>query len=519
METLLFTNGLPPEIMLNILREVDLQTLVISMRVCRYWNTLIANDSDLQYNIEFALSGLPEPPPQSLPKAKQLAILRDHAHAWQTLEWDHWSSIRVPHLPSYRKRLAGDVLGMSDGHTIRFTRIPSRRLGTAIDHWSIQLDISILDFKMDPAQDLLVLFERPSNAYEPNAVLKVHSRSLRSGVAHPEAQVSPCLASTTFERFGLPRVHFAQIVGDQIGVIYRTDCLVFNWRTGKKRLHIVSNHTSSLAFLDENFILFPFAPLSRSQRPGIVVYDMAEKIIITEATYRCVFELPDGIENVHDVDVFSDSRYISTSSSAVSQREVQVDSVLSISMVYTKLIGDDENGDSDTSEDDEDDRPLIIYVPASRLRKHIKRASSNGSVFAWDAWGLEDTCVDQDSAYPHHTEDLLMSGMRALNLSADSNGHFMVVLDFHPVRIAKAEAESYEDGVFNVMRSSDVNDGYWSATGFRTFLPHLYKRRRIPDELTSMYGNATVWYLTDDAVMAMPQRIENDLEVIHFYMF
>ncbi|KAA1474771.1 hypothetical protein DENSPDRAFT_841399 [Dentipellis sp. KUC8613] len=532
MQTAPCMNALPSETVLNILREVDVQTLIFSKRVCRLWNRLITNDVHLQYNIEFAFSGLLEHPPQSLPKAKQLDILRNHASAWRNLKWDHWMSLRVPRLEAFDTTVVGDVLVRKEGSIMWLTRIPSRRLGTAVEHWSIQLDVPIDTYSIDPTQDLLVLVERLRNDGTNNDYrVQVHLRSLRTGVEHPDAHASPYVICTAAKRNREIASH-AQILGSQIGVLYsividEVEChrLVFNWRTGKKRLCLVGQADDEFVLLDEDLVLLPPSEDDLLiNEPYVIVYDMrthtTEDTLISEATYHCLLELPGNHgRSCCIVKMLSDPRHINQSSPDFPQRQTQVDSIISIALLFFEPPDDD----YEYMLSEYNVQSFIIYIPASRLRRRIEEAPSSGFKFTWNNWGPPDTCVSQDGV-SEVDQFRLLSGMRALHLFTNGSDKFLRVFDFDPARVAKViceyDQEQGDNKAKDLRRSSKVDDGYLDMIGLQARLPYLYRRRRLPAKVKALYENPHYqWYLTDDAVIVIPQSRFNDSEIIYFCMF
>ncbi|TFY71571.1 hypothetical protein EVG20_g1418 [Dentipellis fragilis] len=507
-----YMDALPPETILNILREVDVQTLVL-IKQCK---------------IEFALSGLLEPPPQSLSKANQLAAIRTYERAWRSLEWDRWLSID-PFNHSHTFVVMGNIIGQQShrSNTIWFTRIPSRRLGTAVEHWSVDIEpeIDVLEFRMDPDQDLLMIGEQVRVGSDPDAGVKVHLRSLKTGLAHPQAHVTPYTIHV--EHAAPHQMHCEpQILGDQIGVLWydeggfwKGQVSVFNWKTGTKRIEIVEHDIHSIAFLDEDHILLAHPCFRDIEGAVILVYDMrnhtAERTSVEQETFRCALLLPLVFEwfRIDDVYVRSDSAHINTHSLPFPRRRTQIDTVVSISMSCSSTLDGEESFDSYGDKQ----KTLVIYSPASVLRRGIAQVAP-GTVVPWEAWGPPSTCLAMGGARSDGSNGLfLISGMRALQLSNIHGFDTMRVFDFDPARLSKTICEwqvekrrqaltghsmlgsdGWERLRFHV--GSVVPNGYWYEAGYRGTIPFFHRAVPLPDELKGK-GKKANWYLTDDAVV------------------
>ncbi|KAA1474783.1 hypothetical protein DENSPDRAFT_348817 [Dentipellis sp. KUC8613] len=523
-----YMDALPPETILKILREVDVPTLVLIKRVCRRWNTLISNDAHLQCKIEFALSGLLEPPPQSLSAADQLAAIRTRDRAWRSLEWDRWASF-YPFNHSHIFVVMGNIIGQQShrSNAIWFTRIPSRRLGTAVEHWSVEIEpeIDVLEFRMDPDQDLLMIGEQVRPGSDPNAGVKMHLRSLRTGQAHPQAHVTPYIIDV--EHADPRQMHCEpEILGDQICVLWfdeggfwQCQVTVFNWKTGIKRIEIVEHDIHSIAFLDEDHIFLAFPHVGDIMEPIILVYDMrehtAERTSVEQETFHCGLLLPPVFDSFIADDVFirSDAAHINSHSLPLPRRRTQIDTVVSISVRCSsrrKEAGVRMSADGMR-------RSLVIYSPASVVRSGIAQVAP-GTIVPWETWGPPSTCIDMGGARSDGSNgQFLVSGMRALKLSNLGNFDMMQVFDFDPARLSKTMCEWQVErrrqaltGYRTLGRDewerlrfyahSVVQNGYWHHTEYRGTIPFFYRAVPLPDELKGK-GKGARWYLTDDAVV------------------
>lgn len=102
-------------------------------------------------------------PPSSLTVADRLRILRNHQKAWKALEYN--SSHVIPMLKGNVWELYGGVLAQQtskDSQILEFRQLPSELRGIKEKEWQVRwLGFRIRDFSMDPAQELLVVIEKP----------------------------------------------------------------------------------------------------------------------------------------------------------------------------------------------------------------------------------------------------------------------------------------------------------------------------------------------------------------------
>ena len=175
-------------------------------QVCNSFRNIITTTTSLQYIIELALAGQVDNPQCNLSAAARIDILRKHQSASRTLDWSRKYSISLGSGGLWE--LYGGVFGMSttDG-ALAFHQLPSDLRSVEQKMWTIGPDFGIRemrDFTMDPAQDLLVLFETP-DWYEPSSFVfaanlkdnKVRCRppsrlSSLSAITHNRECPSPC---------------------------------------------------------------------------------------------------------------------------------------------------------------------------------------------------------------------------------------------------------------------------------------------------------------------------------------
>jgi hypothetical protein len=102
-------------------------------------------------------------PPGGLLPAQRLEKLREYQTAWRDLRISSKETVSM--LRGQVWELYGGVFaqGLPTHRGIRFWQLPGEIRGVEKKEWEHEdLGLNIRDFGMDPAQDLLVLLERPS---------------------------------------------------------------------------------------------------------------------------------------------------------------------------------------------------------------------------------------------------------------------------------------------------------------------------------------------------------------------
>lgn len=133
------------------------------IQVCRLFHSIVQGDS-AQYEIELAVSGMVDGPPSTLTTSDRLALLKERNAAWESLRWVE--SRDIPMMQGHIWELYGDVFAQSStSDVLHFRQLPSNYRKIEEKTWGVALDINVRDFTMDPAQDLLVLIEEPTQLY------------------------------------------------------------------------------------------------------------------------------------------------------------------------------------------------------------------------------------------------------------------------------------------------------------------------------------------------------------------
>ena len=98
-------------------------------------------------------------PPGNLTASERLELLRRYEASWKNIEWSEHHTIPFPEGMAWE--FYGNVWGHSNSgnDAIDFVQLPSRLRGIPLRQWTLRFDFDVLDFSMDPSQDLLVTVE------------------------------------------------------------------------------------------------------------------------------------------------------------------------------------------------------------------------------------------------------------------------------------------------------------------------------------------------------------------------
>ncbi|KAJ6612664.1 hypothetical protein B0H10DRAFT_284244 [Mycena sp. CBHHK59/15] len=244
---------LPVELMCQVLCLLDVEDLLRCGAVNRYFRNLILESSRLQFTLELAkhrmLSLLP---PTDFPSySTRLKLIRERERNWRSPKaWSELQKLTLPPTGTVYEFVGGYYAnGREDENKITsgisFFELPSTEPSSANDPlktWTHAMSgIKIVDFTMDPAQDLLVLVALAPPQCE--SVYQLHLRSFTSNEPHPESALPmlSCLPKITdyhvpLETTGAVRV---QVAGDLVALLVKevhdsvsAHLQIWNWRHG-----------------------------------------------------------------------------------------------------------------------------------------------------------------------------------------------------------------------------------------------------------------------------------------------
>ena len=148
-------------------------------QVTKYLRKVVGDSSRLQFSIELAKHRLVSllPASASPPFSTRLQLLRKRERAWRFMEWKQRHTLKLPPTGSVYEFVGGLYgNGREDDSrvtaSISFLELPSS--DTPMDPpnlktWTHAMgDVNIIDFTMDPSQDLLVLVALAPPEYVPS---------------------------------------------------------------------------------------------------------------------------------------------------------------------------------------------------------------------------------------------------------------------------------------------------------------------------------------------------------------
>ncbi|KAJ7078067.1 hypothetical protein C8R44DRAFT_896050 [Mycena epipterygia] len=246
---------LPVELLCQILYLLDVVDLVRCGAVNRYFRSLLRESSRLQFTLELGkhrmLSLLP--PTEFPPFSTRLKLIRDRERHWRSpQQWGQLQKLTLPPTGTVYEFVGGYYAnGREDENKITsgisFFELPSTdptSTDVPLKTWTHAMGgIKIVDFTMDPAQDLLVLVALAPPQCD--SVYQVHLRSFTTNEPHPESSlpmgILTCLPKVTdhhvpLETTGAVRV---QVAGDLVALLVKevhdsvsAHLQIWNWRYG-----------------------------------------------------------------------------------------------------------------------------------------------------------------------------------------------------------------------------------------------------------------------------------------------
>ncbi|KAG1871004.1 hypothetical protein C8R48DRAFT_770604 [Suillus tomentosus] len=297
--------SLPVELIHKIISLLDWRTILVCREVCRLFHSIVQGDS-AQYEIELAVSGMVDGPPSTLTTSDRLALLKERNAAWESLRWVE--SRDIPMMQGHIWELYGDVFAQSStSDVLHFRQLPSKYRKIEEKTWGVALDINVRDFTMDPAQDLLVLIEEPTQLPHINATtrsIRIHLRSLTTGDRHRLAPQPAILVHDLNVRHARA-TYTLRVCDNLLGILFTLqdedadpELTIWDWSTGKVILTCFSSEIATFAFLSSRFLLVGsvFDSEAINIQARLYVFDMTKPSSETFglwADYSCVFLWPE----------------------------------------------------------------------------------------------------------------------------------------------------------------------------------------------------------------------------------
>ncbi|KAJ3815215.1 hypothetical protein F5876DRAFT_31237, partial [Lentinula aff. lateritia] len=285
---------LPVEILCDVLQVLSVKDLLQCNLVCKCLRRIINESSALQFTIELARCRMKPAPTSKLPISSCLRILRDRENAWRTFNPKSQHKLKLNHSGTVYE-FAGGVYGTGkeiDRRTayITFYDLPSVTSGAQRSITHTFTDVNVIDFTMDPAQDLLVLVSMNEDS---PYMYDLHLRTLSSNEPHPLAPspILPCYRKLPGLNLTEGAVQI-QISGDVIGFLVKEALL--SLRAHFEGVSIfVRNPICSLFGIDDFAFLSEDHFLLVEPNGLFDVYSFSDSISDpSNPTLRACYELP-----------------------------------------------------------------------------------------------------------------------------------------------------------------------------------------------------------------------------------
>ncbi|KAF8506454.1 hypothetical protein JB92DRAFT_724969 [Gautieria morchelliformis] len=268
---------LPNDVLIRVFKALDACDIRRCSLTCRVFHKTIRDSMLLQYRLELAVARLEEGGTDfRLSIAERLARLRTIERGWAKFFFRQ--KVTITSMPGGTTwLLRGGVLAhrsaIAMGSVLSFIQLPSAIRRTRVHTWQSDMRVNILQFAIDPAQDLVALVACPQTpAGQPHTFL-IHLRTMSTGARHPCA-AEPVLSCVPAP---LNRQSFRiQIMGEFLAALYRTPEIylknilyIWNWKTGQLLIVRFAFPSCAEVFKNVRCISNPYL----FPQPELVVYD------------------------------------------------------------------------------------------------------------------------------------------------------------------------------------------------------------------------------------------------------
>ncbi|KAF8880814.1 hypothetical protein CPB84DRAFT_1851749 [Gymnopilus junonius] len=366
---------LPKETLEQIMSHLDYRSLLRFGSACRLLYEIRKASPELQCFVELSMDGLQMPlVTSSTSHAELLSRLRDLRISWAGLDWKRFTEIEIQ---NEQFTMVCELAG-GDSRTI--------------EHSS--LGFPIQDFAIDPAQDLIIIFEGDGSLY---SLARLHIRTISTNESHPNASQGILEFSTGISIGTISRTAVA-IAMDVVALYiydfrytFRPRLLIWNWKNGiliQDLDFMISNYYFSLLNRDS------FAITSDYQGGAIMVYSFDPCATGPSPYCLCaVLNLPELALNITVAQLSIQSESISSGYPEVSTFSSSPESQLLMLCLEYHI-----SEDWDTPVRSSYHclfvykRTLLDYVDRFRREEELKGAGNAQSLEVdWGSWGEMNT--------------------------------------------------------------------------------------------------------------------------------
>ncbi|KAI0041251.1 hypothetical protein FA95DRAFT_1611156 [Auriscalpium vulgare] len=453
----LFFMNLPDELLHTILLELDYRSILSCQRTCRKIKNVVDNSINLQYKIELGASAMCEGPgARHLSAVSKLERLREYKDT-------RAGPIRLEELPFVPALVSGSATwnihtsvttlvssnDEDDGLSVYVQQMPSAARGIEERHWSVTLGAAYRVAAVDASQDLLVVQESEDGDDSSPALSML---ALSTGGTHPDTvaypgRLVPRLSEGDkcgrFEVFG---DYCAAICVEREGQV---SLIVWKWRTWSADVQISPSAGPAFTIFSRfMFIDSAHIAILVGHPPVISVYAFD-----TEKTEYLPtnFVLPPNVSLRPKPVLIQCADVASTDHPGIFHPSPS----RILSLIFSLPM---------------QPHQFRLNVPVGTLLAHMQAAPTT---VQWADWGPAGSRM---VPYPFLRTNLTRSAMQMIALAPNSGEQVALLLDYHPLRVARARSRG-AGGL--VEKAFEVADG--SISGLvTTTLPYLERKFTFP---------------------------------------
>ncbi|KAG1724545.1 hypothetical protein EDB19DRAFT_309780 [Suillus lakei] len=519
--------SLSSEIISRTLLNLDWRGLLTCRLVCKALRSRVDENPAAQYIIELAVTGMEDGTQSQLTAASKLALLKERNACWEALKWGETRDLPL---------LQGDIIWELCGGVfaqsrlpgaLRLYRLPSRYRNIPPSSWKIPLLSDTKDFTMDPAQDLLVLIDKPvliptHNDTKSKIRIQIHLRSMTTGRVHPSVIDTVRVINHDLDMRSTQMDLSLQVSGDLLGVLFvghgnnAPELAVWNWKTGALVLTRSSREIATFVFLTSHLLLVGTVMNEfEVTEPRLFVVDVSKpstnKVTLT-ADYVCAFGFPS-----FDLVVSPIAILIRSDPSPEWMPNPEAHVPFSIArghrlFLITTWIEEKRNKAS-----------YDLFAPADIILSHVaalpRRAGRH--VIKWDEWGPTGTRFLKSPPHSHVWTGYVF-GSKFVSLvtspkaTTGRQSQTLEVWDFNQLAMKRAATLGFEkENVRHVYDATIVKDKVFVET-IRTSLPYSVTTRTLPSPRSPEEPTFTDAMCSEDTIFLVNQSDRRHLRVLPF---
>ncbi|KAI0061534.1 hypothetical protein BV25DRAFT_767699 [Artomyces pyxidatus] len=493
------------DVLLKILEYLDCKALVSCQATCRKMDRIIKSSVSLQHAIELALCGMVDGPRggQSLDITERLRRLQLYDAAWRHGRWTNEKRTTQFHgllEPSFGNNSLVFKHGLGNRHS-SYT-IPSTLRGVDEKH-SDPVVYPTPDFSiMDDSQDLFIRMDRPFSRY--------HLRALSTGDPHPLAynhgiinmvqNAQDACVVQVCDDFVLEVITYPGNSGHEY--------IVRNWKTGipeYKALEPVGSGYRIIDFLDPEHVLVTSNgrthPRYSPRHIGLQISPFRAESTPSRRPLESLaarpsycFAFPPFIQG-HTEMTMSMSPWRTADPLATGHFSSNPeDRLFCIGIIWSATGGTDQM------------HHRSFYIPSSTfysyMRSHPMTETTTSIYVPWEAWGR----MGSRAAKPWPSRALIPAGIPrcirgmksvVMDHDEDPNTTKMSILDFHPLRVARAAMLQRRGNTeITILRGNTLGDMDGDGD-FEAMLPCTVTDVSMPDEYLAAANNPDLEVLSN----------------------